>query len=441
MMGSIFSGVAGLAGALANAFRFVEVLVVAGIVAGIVGIAIVGLTNRRSFALRASLLQSIAVLLLAVSIAPMIPRTAIPKVAQVSTSAIPWVPDRVVARVSAISDQGVATTRSNRAARGVVVVLVAVWLVGAIAFLMRLARGVSLMSGIRRRAQRTGRARVLVSDEIDIPCAAGVFAPVVLVPRESESWEESEWRAILTHELAHIERHDVLMHWTRQLVLAIHWFNPAIHWLNEMTDDATEGACDDAVIIGGIERHTYASALISMASGIARQHPIQAAAFIGRKGIEMRIAALIDTRRARRRSHRSDRLIPASAGIVGVLSAMLVAPAQTAFAIAAPIVVAAQTLSTPKPVEPDTARELTKSRSVRKLTDKRSSLVDDYTEAVAGLASLMSDTNPIVRQSATDALRSWGEVGKSILRSLAADADAERASAARAALAVVGESR
>ncbi|MEP6508555.1 MAG: M56 family metallopeptidase [Gemmatimonadales bacterium] len=442
MMASTASVSASVFALFANAFPFVELLAIVGAVAGVAGAAILCLTRKRPFALRASLLQSAAVLLLAVSVSPLVPRNFVPVTARVSSTGTALVASRVARQATTIANQVVAATKSNPATRIGSAFLFVVWLIGTIAFMVRLGRAMSLMSGIRRRARATARPRVLVSDEIDIPCAAGVIAPVILVPRESESWDSSEWDAILAHERTHIERHDVLMNCVRQLVLAIHWFNPVVRWLNGVTDEACEGACDDAVIIGGIERHTYASALISFASGISRDNPIQAAALIGRNGIEMRVAALIDTSRARRLGRRTDRVMPVSAGVIGMLTAILLAPAQTAFAVVSPIIVAAQTTSSREAIAPDTTSQVSKNRRVRKVApEKPGSSVDDNAEAVAGLASLLSDPNPILRQSALDALRSWGQTGQSILRSLAAGPDEDRASSARAALAAVGESR
>ena len=61
------------------------------------------------------------------------------------------------------------------------------------------------------------------------PAVAGLWAPCVLVPQSvlaKASREDIEH--ILLHELAHVRRRDMALHWLMTAARVVHWFNPAV---------------------------------------------------------------------------------------------------------------------------------------------------------------------------------------------------------------------
>ncbi len=74
----------------------------------------------------------------------------------------------------------------------------------------------------------------------------GWWRPVILLPNEWETWTPAERRAVLAHEIAHIRHHHFLACLAGQLGLALHFYNPLVHWLagrlrleQELAADAT----------------------------------------------------------------------------------------------------------------------------------------------------------------------------------------------------------
>jgi hypothetical protein len=88
----------------------------------------------------------------------------------------------------------------------------------------------ALLDRCRDELGVTRRLIVLSSDDFPAPALMGVLRPRLLLPRHVlESFDSSELRLILLHELAHLKRLDVLVNWpsrccTRRMV------NPAL-WL------------------------------------------------------------------------------------------------------------------------------------------------------------------------------------------------------------------
>jgi beta-lactamase regulating signal transducer with metallopeptidase domain len=81
------------------------------------------------------------------------------------------------------------------------------------------------------------------------PAVAGLWAPCVLVPQSvlaSASREDVEH--ILLHELAHVRRRDLVLHWLMTAARVVHWFNPAVQLAAARMQADRELACDAVVL-------------------------------------------------------------------------------------------------------------------------------------------------------------------------------------------------
>lgn len=99
------------------------------------------------------------------------------------------------------------------------------------------------------------------------PVAAGVFRKTIFVPTGWAVWDDSTRETVLLHELAHHRRHDPLVRWIAALAVAVHWFNPFVHWMNRRLALQCEHACDRRVIDTGIRADCYAEMLCRFAAG------------------------------------------------------------------------------------------------------------------------------------------------------------------------------
>ncbi len=88
-----------------------------------------------------------------------------------------------------------------------------------------------------------------MSVEIDSPVLVGIVNPLLIVPdRFFERFSESDIRAILRHELAHVTRRDSVFNFVQKTILSIFWFHPLVHHMDRLIMRAREEICDNYVL-------------------------------------------------------------------------------------------------------------------------------------------------------------------------------------------------
>ncbi len=60
---------------------------------------------------------------------------------------------------------------------------------------------------------------------------AGFWRAVLVLPGSWQGWNADEQKTVVAHELAHIARHDSIWRCFASGILAMHFFNPLVHWL------------------------------------------------------------------------------------------------------------------------------------------------------------------------------------------------------------------
>lgn len=199
--------------------------------------------------------------------------------------------------------------------------LLAVWAVGCVLLLSRLATGLVRAARLVRRARPVtdrqwnvlvsrlslkaglGRGvRVVSSPDVNVPMAWGILNLWLVLPENFEAWPAERRRVVVLHELAHLQRRDCLAQALARLALALHWPNP-LAWLaaRRMTAER-EQACDDAVLTSGVRGASYAHHLVEIARGLSRPgRPTRAAVAMARPSeLENRVVAILDEHRTRR---------------------------------------------------------------------------------------------------------------------------------------------
>lgn len=191
-----------------------------------------------------------------------------------------------------------------------------VWFVGMLAFLVislftyfsalkRLSEAViykdnNLISACMKKLRIKRSIKVYISESINTPMVCGVIKPRVILPNKFvNSFSEADLMHIVTHELVHIKRHDILIKPLSVLVLCLHWFNPLI-WLSFLLSQKDmEMSCDAKVLdLNGTDiRAEYANSLISIA---ARQNVLFNGGLLafGESSIKSRIKGIMSFKKA-----------------------------------------------------------------------------------------------------------------------------------------------
>ncbi len=121
------------------------------------------------------------------------------------------------------------------------------------------------------------------------PATMGWRRPVILLPIEWRLWTEIERRAVLAHEIAHVERGDYLMWLAARMALVLHFYHPAVHWLVARVRLEQEFAADAAaaLVVGG--PRPYITVLARMALRATRPaHGNVIPAFFATRGALLR---------------------------------------------------------------------------------------------------------------------------------------------------------
>jgi len=106
-----------------------------------------------------------------------------------------------------------------------------------------------------------------LSSKVDVPLTLGHLKPVILLPVAMiNHLTLQQVEAILVHELAHIRRHDYLLHLAVSALEGFFFFNPFARLLIRQVKKERENCCDDLVLQFRYDRHSYVSALLSLAT-------------------------------------------------------------------------------------------------------------------------------------------------------------------------------
>jgi hypothetical protein len=108
-------------------------------------------------------------------------------------------------------------------------------------------------------------ATLLLSKLVKVPCVVGWIKPVILLPVSLlTSLSPSEMEMILVHEIAHVQRYDVLVNMMQSAMETLFFFNPAIWWISRQIRIEREDCCDDPAILKAGSRIRYARALTNL---------------------------------------------------------------------------------------------------------------------------------------------------------------------------------
>ncbi|MDG5487033.1 M56 family metallopeptidase [Sphingomonas sp. BGYR3] len=158
----------------------------------------------------------------------------------------------------------------------VAALMIALWIVGGIAFLgYHLVAHALFVARLQRSARlrsvvADGTVRVIETDETTGPLAFGIWRKTIAFPSDfGERYDEQERALALAHELGHHARGDLIANWAALAMLALHWFNPVAWRAYRAFRADQELACDALVLAGRPQslRHAYGRAIVKSAHG------------------------------------------------------------------------------------------------------------------------------------------------------------------------------
>lgn len=121
------------------------------------------------------------------------------------------------------------------------------------------------VQALLRTLEPTGRVALAECPHVSAPLLLGVVRPVIVLPAGVVGDRLGD---ILSHELTHARRHDLLYKWLAAAVTSLHWFNPLMMVVRRQISRACELSCDQAVTraMDGPARRHYGETLLTLAA-------------------------------------------------------------------------------------------------------------------------------------------------------------------------------
>lgn len=216
----------------------------------------------------------------------------------------PLPPARIAAALPGIAEADVAFYRLP-SPLPILRALLVVWIGGALLLALRLTIASLRLRRSVRRARRQGagsaaldallrdavrrfgdggrgamaRMRIVESEIVRTPALHGLVRPTLLLPRGmAAAFTAEELRHVVLHELWHVRRLDVAVHWLLSAVETIHWFNPFVWFAAARIREERELACDERTLscLEEEERFRYGTTILKLLERFRAAAPVPA---------------------------------------------------------------------------------------------------------------------------------------------------------------------
>lgn len=151
-----------------------------------------------------------------------------------------------------------------------------------------------LFDEIRKQLGITTRLRLCRCSCISSPMLLHLFHPVILLPDTAFSAEDL--KLILTHEMIHFKRRDLIYKYLLILAVAANWFNPAVYLFAKLFTQFCELSCDEIVTENMDEHGRFQYVTVIMRAACQNQKAGTAFSTFfngGKEKLKIRIASIM----------------------------------------------------------------------------------------------------------------------------------------------------
>jgi beta-lactamase regulating signal transducer with metallopeptidase domain len=160
-----------------------------------------------------------------------------------------------------------------------------VWLIGSLVCFFRLGRNLQslhlllkrlnsvqdqelllLVQQAQQRIGLRGHVKIFQSSSNSVPISFGILSSIIVVPKFFASQvSQEQQRAVLLHEMAHLDRRDSYVGLLQEVCHALYWWHPWILRRSKELDQLRELLCDHRVVEIEGDGRTLAEALLQIA--------------------------------------------------------------------------------------------------------------------------------------------------------------------------------
>ena len=204
------------------------------------------------------------------------------------------------------------------------------------------ACGFAIIVAVRLRDWRRIKAALRASAPMSIPAAVevrsspgllepgavGWFRPILLLPAGIEDHlTPPQLKAVLAHEVCHIQRHDNLTAAIHMFVEAVFWCHPLVWWIGAKMMEERERACDEEVLRVTGDPKAYADAILNVCRRYV-ESPLACVPGVSGSNLKKRIEAIMIDRRVLQLNF-AKKIAIAAAGLAALAWSILVGMSNT----------------------------------------------------------------------------------------------------------------
>lgn len=159
------------------------------------------------------------------------------------------------------------------------------------------------------------RVEILTSNRVMIPCACGIFKKKIYFPLNlADTLSQTQYEAILGHELDHLVWYDGLWRLIAYLVCHVFWWVPTRRWMNHL-EQIQEIACDDSILGLDMLSVDLASGILASYKQAKQDSPLMISHLQGNRFLAKRFGRMMEAP-----SMEKKKLSKCKISIIGVLS-------------------------------------------------------------------------------------------------------------------------
>lgn len=156
------------------------------------------------------------------------------------------------------------------------------------------------LDGLLEKFKINRTVRILRSSEVSVPQTLGIRNPVVIIPEAQFSRASEDLLPVVAHELAHIQRRDMIAISTQAVFTILFFFHPLVHFVNRWMDLNRERICDEMAMEAlELKPKSYGRELLTHLEASLRPHPeiiVSGGMFMTKKNVLKRFEYLMDGR-------------------------------------------------------------------------------------------------------------------------------------------------
>jgi beta-lactamase regulating signal transducer with metallopeptidase domain len=194
------------------------------------------------------------------------------------------------------------TTATSVPTSWIPMMLAALWACGLLVVaVMRLRGWLQIRSAVRQSVLTNNplsdpHVDVRATSDLLEPGVVGVWRPVLLLPAGIEQQLTAvQMQSVLAHEQCHVRRRDNLTAFVHIAVETVFWFHPLVWWIGSRLVEERERACDEAVLILGVQPRDYAEGIVNVCKHYV-ESPIACVAGVTGSNLKQRIEDIMMNR-------------------------------------------------------------------------------------------------------------------------------------------------